>query len=113
MSLSGAEADERRSDFLKRFNVRLIRFENKDVFEGLEGVLEEIRRNFECREACLARLHRQFEIRLHVSPDSDGCDCGERTDSALSSDFTSAAISRHSSCPKYEYADPAATTNVS
>jgi very-short-patch-repair endonuclease len=53
MSLSGAEADERRSDFLKRFNVRLIRFENKDVFEGLEGVLEEIRRNLknECREA--------------------------------------------------------------
>ena len=45
MSLSGAEADERRTEFLKRFNVRLIRFENKDVFDNLEGVLEEIRRN--------------------------------------------------------------------
>jgi very-short-patch-repair endonuclease len=45
MTLSGAEADQRRTEFLKRFNVRVIRFENKDVFDGLEGVLEEIRRN--------------------------------------------------------------------
>ena len=45
MTLSGAEADQRRTEFLKRFNVRLIRFENKDVFDELEGVLEEIRRN--------------------------------------------------------------------
>jgi very-short-patch-repair endonuclease len=26
-------------------NVRVIRFENKDVFENIEGVLAEIRRN--------------------------------------------------------------------
>jgi very-short-patch-repair endonuclease len=45
MSLSGAEADERRTEFLKRFNVRLIRFENREVFDNLEGVLDEIRRN--------------------------------------------------------------------
>src|SRR5262245_565204 len=42
---NGNEADERRSEFLKRFNVRIIRFENKAVFEDLEGVLEDIRRN--------------------------------------------------------------------
>ena len=42
---SGAEADERRTNFLKRFNVRVIRFENKDIFENLKGVLAEIKRN--------------------------------------------------------------------
>jgi very-short-patch-repair endonuclease len=40
----GAERDERRSRFLTRFNVKVIRFENKEVFENLELVLEEIRR---------------------------------------------------------------------
>ena len=36
-----------------------------------------------------------------------------RTTSALSSDFTSAAYSRHSSWPKYEYCEPPATISVS
>ena len=42
---NGNEADTRRSEFLKRFNVRVIRFENRAVFEDLEGVLEDIKRN--------------------------------------------------------------------
>ena len=42
---NGNEADTRRSEFLKRFNVRVIRFENRAVFEDLEGVLEDIRRS--------------------------------------------------------------------
>jgi len=45
MTETGAEWDRRRSEFLKRFNIRVIRFENKQVFENIEGVLEEIRRN--------------------------------------------------------------------
>src|SRR5438105_2922126 len=39
MTESGAEADERRTKFLKHFNVRVIRFENKEVFDNLEGVI--------------------------------------------------------------------------
>ena len=42
---NGNEADTRRFEFLKRFNVRVIRFENRAVFEDLEGVLEDIRRS--------------------------------------------------------------------
>jgi very-short-patch-repair endonuclease len=42
-SLTGAEADQKRSEFLKRFNFTVLRFENKDVFENLEGVLDAIR----------------------------------------------------------------------
>ena len=43
MSIQAEELDARRTEFLKRFNVRVIRFENKEVFESLEFVLEEIR----------------------------------------------------------------------
>ena len=39
----GAEADEKRTDFLKQFKVTVLRFENRDVFENLEGVLDAIR----------------------------------------------------------------------
>ena len=45
MTESGAEWDARRTEFLNRFNVRVIRFENREVFENIEGVLDEIRRN--------------------------------------------------------------------
>ena len=41
MSIQGEECDARRTEFLKR----VIRFENKEVFESLEFVLEEIREN--------------------------------------------------------------------
>ena len=43
MTDSGAEADEKRTEFLRRFNVEVLRFENKEVFENLECVLEIIR----------------------------------------------------------------------
>jgi very-short-patch-repair endonuclease len=43
LSITGAEADQRRTDFLERFHVTVIRFENRDVFENLEGVLDTIR----------------------------------------------------------------------
>jgi len=46
MTQVGAEADEERSEFLKRFNVTVIRFENKWVFENIEAVLQEIREHF-------------------------------------------------------------------
>jgi very-short-patch-repair endonuclease len=42
-SLTGAEADQIRTEFLERFNVTILRFENNDVFDNLEGVLETIR----------------------------------------------------------------------
>jgi very-short-patch-repair endonuclease len=40
------EADTVRTEYLNSLNIKLIRFENKAVFEQLEGVLEEIRQNF-------------------------------------------------------------------
>jgi very-short-patch-repair endonuclease len=40
------EADTVRTEYLNSLNIRIIRFENKEVFEQLEGVLEEIRQNF-------------------------------------------------------------------
>jgi very-short-patch-repair endonuclease len=43
LSITGAESDEKRTDFLKRFKVTVLRFENRDVFENLEGVLDAIR----------------------------------------------------------------------
>ena len=39
----GAEKDARRTEFLKKFGIRVIRFENKAVFKNMEGVLEAIR----------------------------------------------------------------------
>ena len=42
----GYEYDTARTEYLKTLNIRVMRFENKDVFENAEGVLEEIRRNF-------------------------------------------------------------------
>jgi very-short-patch-repair endonuclease len=39
----GVERDDRRSEFLKKFGIRVIRFENKAVFQNLEGVLDAIR----------------------------------------------------------------------
>ena len=42
----GFEADSERSTFLHSHGIRVLRFENKDVFENLDGVLEEIRNHF-------------------------------------------------------------------
>ena len=43
---SGYEADAFRTAYLNSLHIRIIRFENNEVFEQLEGVLEEIRQNF-------------------------------------------------------------------
>ncbi len=36
--------DAARTEFLRQFNIRVVRFENRAVFENLEGVLETIKR---------------------------------------------------------------------
>lgn len=43
---SGRERDNIRDEFLKTINIKVLRFENKEVFDNLEGVLEEIKCNF-------------------------------------------------------------------
>ena len=40
---AGFEADRERTEFLNLHGIRVLRFENKEVFEQLDGVLEEIR----------------------------------------------------------------------
>jgi very-short-patch-repair endonuclease len=42
----GHEYDSARTEYLETLNILVVRFENKDVFENTEGVLEEIRRHF-------------------------------------------------------------------
>jgi hypothetical protein len=42
----GVMRDEKRTEFLDKQGIRVIRFENIVVYEDLESVLEEIRRNF-------------------------------------------------------------------
>ena len=42
----GYEYDSARTEYLAALNIYVIRFENKEVFENTEGVLEVIRRNF-------------------------------------------------------------------
>ncbi len=46
----GYEYDSARTEYLKALNIRVIRFENEDVFENTEGVLEEIMRNFSSKQ---------------------------------------------------------------
>ena len=43
MTLIGSEEDGKRDEFLAKLNVRVIRFENRLVFESLELVLNAIR----------------------------------------------------------------------
>lgn len=42
---SGYEYDTARTEYLKALNINVMRFENKNVFDNIEGVLEEIRKN--------------------------------------------------------------------
>ncbi len=44
-NLMASEYDLRRTEFLSRHNVRVLRFENRAVFEHPEGVLEAIRKH--------------------------------------------------------------------
>ena len=43
---AGFEKDEKRTEYLNSLNIRVIRFENKEVFEQTESVLQTIRDNF-------------------------------------------------------------------
>ena len=42
----GYQYDTARTEYLEALKIRVMRFENKDVFENTEAVLEKIRRNF-------------------------------------------------------------------
>lgn len=43
---SGYEYDRARTEYLQALGISVIRFENKDMFEETEGILEEIRKRF-------------------------------------------------------------------
>lgn len=43
---NGSEKDRVRDEYLKKLNIKVLRLENKEVFDNLEGVLEEIKQNF-------------------------------------------------------------------
>jgi very-short-patch-repair endonuclease len=42
----GYEYDKSRTEFLETLDIRVIRFENKELFENTEGVLLEIRKQY-------------------------------------------------------------------
>lgn len=42
----GLVQDERRDEFLKSLNIKILRFENKQVFENIDWVLNEIKAHF-------------------------------------------------------------------
>lgn len=42
----GLTQDEIRDKFLNNLNIKVLRFENKEIFERLEGVLEEVKKAF-------------------------------------------------------------------
>lgn len=43
---AGSEYDMKRTEVLKSYGIKVIRFENREVFEQVEAVLEEIKNNF-------------------------------------------------------------------
>lgn len=45
-SEAGFEADSERTAFLNSYGIKVLRFENKEMFEQLDGILEEIRLAF-------------------------------------------------------------------
>jgi len=42
-TMIGEEKDRIRDEYLNGVNIQVLRFENKEVFENLEGVLEKIK----------------------------------------------------------------------
>jgi len=44
--VNGIENDAERTAALSGYNIRVIRFENKEVFEALDSVIERIRQSF-------------------------------------------------------------------
>ena len=45
-TFAGSESDNERTKYLNSLNIRVLRFENKFVFEQLDLVVEEIRKHF-------------------------------------------------------------------
>jgi very-short-patch-repair endonuclease len=45
-TIFGSLKDQIRDEYLKTLNIKVLRFENKEVFNNLEGILEEIKQNF-------------------------------------------------------------------
>ncbi len=44
-TVNGDERDFNRDEYLKTLNIKVLRFENKEVFDNMDGVLEEIKQN--------------------------------------------------------------------
>ncbi|MEM9896042.1 MAG: endonuclease domain-containing protein [Bacteroidota bacterium] len=44
---AGFEADQERDAYLRSLNIKTIRFENQEVFDNMEGVLEQIKACFD------------------------------------------------------------------
>lgn len=42
----GSEADETRSSYLQELDIKVLRYENRDIYYNLEAVLEDIKTNF-------------------------------------------------------------------
>ena len=42
----GIIQDEKRDEYLKSLNISILRFENKQIFENIVGVLEEVKKHF-------------------------------------------------------------------
>jgi very-short-patch-repair endonuclease len=49
-TVSGRLHDEERDMYLLEKNIQVVRFENKEVFDNIEIVLEEIKRNFRVKK---------------------------------------------------------------
>lgn len=48
----GYEYDTERTEYLRNLNIKVIRFENKDIFDNAEGILEEIKKFFHANHPC-------------------------------------------------------------
>ena len=48
-TIHGEMADSKRENYFKSLNINVVRFENRDIFNNCEAVLEEIKRNFLAR----------------------------------------------------------------
>lgn len=59
LHFAASEADLERDEILKGFAVKVLRFENKDIFEHLEAVLQEISEAFRWTKIVWSGLRRE------------------------------------------------------
>ncbi len=45
-TLAGSEYDEKRDDFIRGLGIKILRYENEEIYHHFEGVLEDIKSNF-------------------------------------------------------------------